>query len=52
MCKGINSCAHLQVYKEKLHKFVQGHFSGHINFNLDKTLFFFIAGRSFNLLFV
>jgi glycogen(starch) synthase len=37
--------ATIQIYKEKLHKFVHGHFSGHINFNLDKTLFFFIAGR-------
>jgi len=34
-----------QVYKEKIQKFVNGHFYGHIDFNLDKTLFFFIAGR-------
>ncbi|XP_023325702.1 glycogen [starch] synthase isoform X2 [Eurytemora carolleeae] len=34
-----------QVYKLKIQKFVHGHFYGHINFNLDKTLFFFIAGR-------
>ena len=26
-------------------KFVHGHFHGHINFNLDKTLLFFTAGR-------
>merc|ERR1712142_65490 len=26
-------------------KFVHGHFHGHINFNLDKTLLFFSAGR-------
>jgi len=34
-----------QIYKEKIQKFVNGHFYGHIDFNLDKTLFFFIAGR-------
>jgi len=34
-----------QVYKEKIQTFVNGHFYGHIDFNLDKTLFFFIAGR-------
>jgi len=34
-----------QVYKEKIKKFVNGHFYGHIDFNLEKTLFFFIAGR-------
>jgi len=34
-----------QVYKKKIQKFVHGHFYGHINFDLDKTLFFFIAGR-------
>lgn len=31
--------------KEKLHDFVRGHFYGHYDFDLDKTLFFFIAGR-------
>ncbi|XP_063545628.1 glycogen [starch] synthase [Cydia strobilella] len=31
--------------KEKLHEFVRGHFYGHFNFDLDKTLYFFIAGR-------
>lgn len=31
--------------KEKLHEFVRGHFYGHFDFNLDKTLYFFIAGR-------
>ena len=32
-------------YKEKLKDFVRGHFYGHFNFNLDKTLFFFTSGR-------
>lgn len=31
--------------KEKLHDFVRGHFHGHYDFNLDNTLYFFIAGR-------
>ncbi|XP_064399869.1 glycogen [starch] synthase, muscle-like [Halichondria panicea] len=31
--------------KEKLHDFVRGHFYGHYDFDLDKTLYFFIAGR-------
>ncbi|KAJ8956230.1 hypothetical protein NQ318_014961 [Aromia moschata] len=31
--------------KEKLHEFVRGHFYGHYDFDLDKTLYFFIAGR-------
>ncbi|XP_055378150.1 glycogen [starch] synthase isoform X2 [Condylostylus longicornis] len=31
--------------KEKIHEFVRGHFYGHMDFNLDKTLYFFIAGR-------
>jgi len=34
-----------QEYKQKIQKFVNGHFYGHIDFDLDKTLFFFIAGR-------
>ena len=34
-----------QINKEKIMKFVHGHFHGHINFNLDKTLLFFTAGR-------
>jgi glycogen(starch) synthase len=33
------------VSKEKLHQFVRGHFYGHYDFDLDKTLYFFIAGR-------
>jgi glycogen(starch) synthase len=33
------------VAKEKIHEFVRGHFFGHFDFNLDKTLYFFIAGR-------
>ena len=35
---------HLQ-YKQKILNFVHGHFHGHINFDLEKTLFFFTAGR-------
>ncbi|CAG9136098.1 unnamed protein product [Plutella xylostella] len=31
--------------KEKIHEFCRGHFYGHFNFDLDKTLYFFIAGR-------
>jgi len=31
--------------KEKLHDFVRGHFYGHNDFDLDNTLYFFIAGR-------
>merc|ERR1719154_697252 len=34
-----------QVNKDKILKFVHGHFHVHINFDLDKTLFFFTAGR-------
>jgi glycogen synthase len=31
--------------KEKIHDFVRGHFYGHINFDLDKVLYMFTAGR-------
>jgi glycogen(starch) synthase len=31
--------------KEKIHDFVRGHFHGHYDFDLDKTLYFFISGR-------
>lgn len=31
--------------KDKIHEFTRGHFYGHFDFNLDKTLYFFIAGR-------
>lgn len=31
--------------KEKINTFVRGHFHGHYDFDLDKTLYFFIAGR-------
>lgn len=31
--------------KDKIHEFTRGHFYGHFNFNLDKTLYLFIAGR-------
>ncbi|XP_033221798.1 glycogen [starch] synthase isoform X2 [Belonocnema kinseyi] len=33
------------VSKEKIHEFVRGHFYGHYDFDLDKTLYFFTAGR-------
>lgn len=33
------------ISKEKIHEFVRGHFYGHYDFDLDKTLYFFIAGR-------
>lgn len=33
------------VSKEKINEFVRGHFYGHFDFDLDKTLYFFIAGR-------
>lgn len=33
------------ISKEKIHEFVRGHFYGHFDFDLDKTLYFFIAGR-------
>lgn len=33
------------IAKEKIHEFVRGHFYGHYDFDLDKTLYFFIAGR-------
>uniref|UniRef100_A0A0K0EB55 Glycogen [starch] synthase n=1 Tax=Strongyloides stercoralis TaxID=6248 RepID=A0A0K0EB55_STRER len=31
--------------KEKIHDFIRGHFYGHLNFNLDKTIYLFTAGR-------
>ncbi|OWF47958.1 glycogen [starch] synthase [Mizuhopecten yessoensis] len=33
------------IYKEKIHDFVRGHFYGHYDFDLDKTLYLFTAGR-------
>lgn len=33
------------VYKEKINDFVRGHFYGHFDFDLEKTLYFFISGR-------
>ncbi|KAM4748438.1 glycogen [starch] synthase, liver isoform 1-T1 [Rhinophrynus dorsalis] len=33
------------MYKSRIQEFVRGHFYGHLDFNLEKTLFFFIAGR-------
>jgi len=43
MCHEFQNLHHF--YKQKIINFVHGHFHGHINFDLDKTLFFFIAGR-------
>ena len=31
--------------KEKINQFVRGHFYGHFDFELDKTLYMFTAGR-------
>ncbi|KAI3409893.1 glycogen synthase isoform 1 [Globodera pallida] len=31
--------------KEKIHDFIRGHFYGHMNFDLDRTLYLFTAGR-------
>ncbi|MBN3300546.1 GYS1 protein, partial [Amia calva] len=31
--------------KARIQEFIRGHFYGHLDFNLDKTLFLFIAGR-------
>ncbi|XP_063785468.1 glycogen [starch] synthase, liver [Pseudophryne corroboree] len=33
------------MYKARIEEFIRGHFYGHLDFNLEKTLFFFIAGR-------
>ncbi|CAN2390461.1 Glycogen starch synthase, partial [Pristimantis euphronides] len=33
------------LYKSRIQEFTRGHFYGHLDFNLEKTLFFFIAGR-------
>ncbi|XP_038626060.1 glycogen [starch] synthase, liver [Tachyglossus aculeatus] len=33
------------LFKARIQDFVRGHFYGHLDFNLEKTLFFFIAGR-------
>ncbi|ELW60558.1 Glycogen [starch] synthase, liver [Tupaia chinensis] len=33
------------MYKARIQDFVRGHFYGHLDFDLDKTLFLFIAGR-------
>ena len=33
------------VAKNKINEFIRGHFYGHYDFDLDKTLYFFIAGR-------
>ena len=34
-----------QTNKLRIMNFVHGHFHGHLNFDLDKTLLFFTAGR-------
>jgi glycogen(starch) synthase len=34
-----------QQAKSKIEQFVRGHFHGMLDFNLDKTLYFFLAGR-------
>lgn len=31
--------------KEKINQFIRGHFHGHLDFDIDKTLYFFTAGR-------
>jgi glycogen(starch) synthase len=33
------------IQKEKINNFVRGHFYGHYDFDLENTLYFFIAGR-------
>ena len=33
------------VAKEKIHNFVRGHFHGHYDFDLDKVVYMFTAGR-------
>jgi glycogen(starch) synthase len=33
------------LHKNKIQNFVQGHFYGHLNFDLEQTLFFFTSGR-------
>jgi len=32
-------------YKDVINEFVRGHFYGHLDWNLDKTVYFFTAGR-------
>lgn len=32
-------------HKQKIHDFIRGHFYGHLNFDLDNTLYFFTSGR-------
>ena len=34
-----------QTNKQKIHSFVQSHFYGHLNFDMENVLYFFIAGR-------
>ncbi|VDN07205.1 unnamed protein product [Thelazia callipaeda] len=33
------------IAKEKIHDFIRGHFYGHYDFDLDKTIYLFTAGR-------
>jgi hypothetical protein len=32
-------------YKDRIHRFVRGHFFGNMDFDLDNTLYYFIGGR-------
>ena len=34
-----------QLNKEKIHSFLQSHFYGHVNFEMENILYFFTAGR-------
>jgi len=34
-----------KIYKEKIHRFITGHFFPSYSFNLDRTLYFFTSGR-------
>uniref|UniRef100_A0A1I7XUN9 Glycogen [starch] synthase n=1 Tax=Heterorhabditis bacteriophora TaxID=37862 RepID=A0A1I7XUN9_HETBA len=40
------------IAKEKIHNFIRGHFHGHLDFDLDKTVYFFTAGRFFFPIFM
>lgn len=37
------------ISKEKINNFIRGHFYGHYDFDLDKTLYLFSAGRLFTI---
>ena len=38
--------------KGKINEFVRGHFYGHLDFDLDQTLYFFTAGRLIYIVFL